>query len=125
MSILVSFVKKISQQIGVLRCLRKLIPTHAKLQLYKAAVLSHLTYSSTMWHFCRASDRRKVERLQERALRVVFNNESFSYDKLLRLAELSSVVSRRLQEISILMFKAKKNLLPSQIQEPFYIESKL
>ena len=86
------------------RHLRKLIPTHAKLQLYKAAIFSHLTYCSTIWHFCRASDKRKVERLQERALRVVFNNESVSYDELLRLAELPSLVNRRLQEIAILMF---------------------
>ena len=60
----ISFVcKKTSQQIGVLRRLRKLIPTHAKLQLYKAAILPHLTYCSSIWHFCRASDKRKVERL--------------------------------------------------------------
>ena len=52
-----------------MRLLKKLIPTHAKLQLYKAAtVLSHLTYCSTIWHFCRASDKRKVERVKERAL---------------------------------------------------------
>ena len=73
-----SVCKKASQQIGVLRRLKNLIPTHAKLQLYKAAILPHLTYCSTIWHFCRASDKRKVERLQERALRVVFNNESVS-----------------------------------------------
>ena len=42
--------KKASQQIGILRRLRKLIPTHAKLQLYKAAILPHLTYCSTIWH---------------------------------------------------------------------------
>ena len=33
------------------------------------------------------------------------NNESVSYDELLRLAELPSFVNRRLQEIAILMFK--------------------
>ena len=70
-----SVCKKASQQIRVLRRLRKLIPTHAKLQLYKAAILPHLTYCSTIWHFCRASNKRKVQRLQERALRLVFNND--------------------------------------------------
>ena len=117
------FCKKTSQQIGVLRRLRKLIPTHAKLQLYKAAILPHLTYCSTIWHFCRASDKLKVERLQERALRVVFNNESVSYDEMPRLAELPSRVNRRLQEIAILMFRAKKRLLPSQMQERFTLKA--
>ena len=36
---------------------------------------------------------------------MVLNNESVSYDELLRLAELPSFVNRRLQEIAILMFK--------------------
>ena len=99
-----SVCRKASQQIGVLRRLRKIIPTHAKLQLYKAVILPHLTYCSTIWHFCRASDKRKVDRLQERALRVVFNNEPVSYDELLRLAELPSLFNRRLQEIAILNY---------------------
>ena len=96
--------RKASQQIGVLRRLRKIIPTHAKLQLYKAVILPRLIYCSTIWHFCRASDKRKVDRLQERALRVVFNNEPVSYDELLRLAELPSLFNRRLQEIAILNY---------------------
>ena len=99
-----SVCRKASQQIGVLRRLRKIIPTHSKLQLYKAVILPHLTYCSTIGHFCRASDKRKVDRLQERALRVVFNNEPVSYDELLRLAELPSLFNRRLQEIAILNY---------------------
>ena len=52
---------------------------------------------------------------------MVFNNESVSYDEL--LAELPSLVNRRLQEIAILMFKAKKNQLPRQIQELFMLKA--
>ena len=99
-----SVCRKASQQIGVLRRLRKIVPNHAKLQLYKAVILPRLTYCSTIWHFCRASNKRKVDRLQERAFRVVFNNEPVSYDELLRLAELPSLFNRRLQEIAILNY---------------------
>ena len=99
-----SVCRKASQQIGVLRRLRKIIPTHAKLQLYKAFILPRLTYCSTIWHFCRASNKHKVDRLQERAFRVVFNNDPVSYDELLRLAELPSLFNRRLQEIAILNY---------------------
>ena len=118
-----SVCKKASQQIGVLRRLRMLIPTHAKVQLHKAAILPHLTYCSTIWHFCRASDKRKVKDYRRQPLGVVFNNESVFYIELLRLAELPSLVNRRLQEIAILMFKAKKNQLPSQIQELFMLKA--
>ena len=36
--------KKASQRIGVIMRLRNLIPTEAKLNLFKAAILPHLTY---------------------------------------------------------------------------------
>ena len=61
--------KKSSQKVGALMRLRNLIPTSAKLQLFKAAILPHLTYCSTVWHFCKASDSRKLERVQEKGLR--------------------------------------------------------
>ena len=51
--------KKASRLIGVLMRLRKLIRTEAKLQIYKTAILPQLTYCSLVWHFCKASDRKK------------------------------------------------------------------
>ena len=60
--------RKASSQTGVLLILRNLIPKSAKLHIVKFAVLPHLTYCQTVWHFCRSSDARKLERIQERAL---------------------------------------------------------
>ena len=56
--------KMASQRIGVITNsrLKNLIPTMAKLQLYKAAILPHLTYCHLIWHFCRASDSRRLEK---------------------------------------------------------------
>ena len=93
-----------SQKVGVLLRLRKLIPVSAKLQLYKSAILPHLTYCHLVWHFCRASGKRKLERIQERALRAVFNTNSLTYQELLDKAQLSSLNNRRLQNIAILMY---------------------
>jgi len=44
-------------------------------QLYKSAVLPYLTYCHLSWHFCRASDACKLERLQERGLRADYKDE--------------------------------------------------
>ena len=49
------------QKIGVLMRLKNLIPTNAKLMLFKTAILPHLTYCYLVWHFCRPSDSRKIE----------------------------------------------------------------
>ena len=74
--------KKVSQRVGVMTRLRNLIPTTAKLQLYKAAVLPYLTYCSTAWHFCSGLNARKVERVQERGLRAVFCDWNANYKQL-------------------------------------------
>ena len=63
---------QVSKKVGVLVRLRNMIPREAKLQLYKSAILPNLTYCHIVWHSCKASDARKLERVQERALRVVY-----------------------------------------------------
>ena len=95
--------KKASQRIGVLMRLKNLIPTEAKLQLYKAAILPHLAYCHLTWHFCKASDRRKLERIQERGLRAVFKDKHSCYEKLLAKADIPSLYNRRLKDIAIFM----------------------
>ena len=102
--------RKASQRIGVIMRLRNLIPTEAKLQLYKSAILPHLTYCHLVWHFCRASDTRKLERVQERGMRAIFRDKQSSYNELLERAKLPTLHNRRLQDICILMYKVKHNL---------------
>ena len=88
-----------SQKVGVLLRLRNLIPCKAKLIIYKSSILPHLTYCHLVWHNCRSSDSRKIERIQKRALRAVFNSHSESCENLLVRAELPSQLNRRLQDI--------------------------
>ena len=64
--------KKVGGVIRILRRLRSLILDNAKLLLYKSAIMPHLTYCYLVWHFCTASDSRKLKRLQERASRLVY-----------------------------------------------------
>ena len=111
--------KKASQRIGVIMRLRNLIPTEAKFHLFKAAILPHLTYCHLVWHFCRASDTRRLERVQERGLRAVFKDKQSSYQQLLAKAKLPSLYNRRLQDICILMYKVKHNLCPRTICDMF------
>ena len=42
--------KKAGSKVGVLNRLKKLVPTYALLQLYKAGDLPNLTYCHTVWH---------------------------------------------------------------------------
>ena len=114
--------KKASPRIGVIMRLRNLIPTEAKLHLFKAAILPHLTYCHLVWHFCRASETRRLERVQERGLRAVFKDKQSSYQQLLVKARLPSLYNRRLQDICILRYNIS-NLYPRTICDMFLTNS--
>ena len=70
-----------SQKVGVLLRLRNLIPCKAKLIIYKSSILPHLTYCHLVWHNCRSSDSRKIERIQERELRTYFVLQDNNHDR--------------------------------------------
>ena len=89
---------------GFLWRLRNLIPTEAKLLLCKSSILPYLTYCHLMWHFCKVSDARKVERVQERT-------------------NLPSLQNRRLQDLATLMYKVKYGLVPSNLVVIFSVKS--
>ena len=110
---------KTTRRINVIMRLRKLIPLQAKLQIYKSAVLPYFNYCSLVWHFCKAGDRDKLERINERGLRAVFCEWIASYGEFLSRAHMTTLLNSRLQNIAIFMYKIKNKLLPVNILEIF------
>lgn len=86
----------------ILSHLKNLVPVLAKLTLLKSAVLPHLMYIQKVWHFARASDKRKLEKIQERALRVIYLDKVSSYEDLLKKVNLDTLSERRLKDILFL-----------------------
>ena len=113
---------KSSQRVGVLMRLRNFIPNRTIIVttiVFKAAILPYLTYSHLVWHFCRASERGKLERIQERALRVTFCDKTSNYDKLLVMGILRTLQNRRLKDLATLMYKDKHNICPRYVANLF------
>ena len=76
-----------------------------------------------VWHFCKASDSRKIERLQERGLRAVCKDHHATYAELLKRAQLPTLKNRRLQDVCTLMYKVKHKKCPAYISNIFYTRS--
>lgn len=77
--------------------LKNLVPVPEKPALFKPVTLPHLTYCQNVWHFARASDKRKLERAQERALRAIYlDTDTSSYEDLLKRANLVTLTKRKL-----------------------------
>ena len=69
-----------------------------------------------VFHFCKQPDKRKLERVQERALRTVLQDKTSSYEELLVKANLHTLNNKRLQDIAILVYKVKNDLAPKPLQ---------
>ena len=63
---------------------KNLLPTQAKLKIYKVFILPRITYCHMVWYHCLSSDERKLERVQERALKVIYCDKNSSYAEFLK-----------------------------------------
>ena len=117
------YVPFLCQKVGILVRLRNLIPCIAKLMLYKTSILPYLTYCHLAWKFCKSSDSRKIERIQERALRAVDKSQTETYEELLTRAKLRTLYNKALQDIEILMYKVKYGMPPRCVSELFTIKN--
>ena len=73
------------------------------------------SYCHLVWHFCKSTDSKKLERIQERALRAVYESSSETYEELLERSKLPTLYNRRLQDI-------KYGLVPGNVSDLFRIK---
>ena len=93
--------KKINNQFNVMLRFRKLVNKETLLKLYKAFILPHFYYCSSVWHFCGARNADKVDNLNKRVLRFILQDYNFPYDILLSKVNMKSLFIRRLQNFMI------------------------
>ena len=73
--------------------------------LYLAFIIPHFNYCSETWHCCNKNATAKLEKVNERALRFVFNEKQTPYCELLDKIGLPSLVNQRLAKIVCTVFK--------------------
>ena len=89
-------------QVNALNRLKNVLPCKTKEALYRAFILPHFDYCSQIWHHCGARNTKKLERVNERALRSVYKDKNNSYDRLLNWSGLHSTLEgRRIQDMLI------------------------
>ena len=61
----------------------------------------------------------KLNKLHERALRIVYNNSTLSFDELLSLDNSFTIHERNVQKLAIEMYKVQNNLSPRFMKSIF------
>ena len=85
----------------------------------RAFIQSQFNYCPLVWMFHNRTLNNKINKLHERALRLVYKNDDLGFDELLKLDNSVTVHQRNLQRLAIEMYKVKHNIAPLPFQEIF------
>ena len=104
--------KKAAAQLNVLKRLKSFIGFAEKEVLVQSFVYANFNYCPLVWYFLSSKSLQKIERIQERALRFLYNDHKSSYyDLLIRSKKCTMQVARQ-RNLCIEIFKTIKNLNP-------------
>ena len=101
-----SVCKKINNQLNVMIRFRKLLSKATLVKLYKAFILPHFHYCSSVWHFCGARNTEKLDALNKRSLRFILNDVESTYSTLLNQVNCVSLYNKRIHNMLILLYKS-------------------
>ena len=102
---------------------KKLINTDTKTKLYNAYLLPHLYYCCAVWHHCGERNLKKLEKISERSLRFVFNDNDSDYIQLLDRVRQPSLFNGRVHYILSLVYKSLNGLATEYITNMFSLKT--
>ena len=112
--------KKGNQKLHALMRISKYITDKNKLKLImKTFIESMFNYCPLVWMFHSRAQNNKINKLHERALRVIYKKSSLSFQQLLEMDNSFTIHERNLQKLAIEMYKVKRNMCPRPFQELF------
>ncbi len=90
--------------------------------IYNNFILAHCNYYPMVWHFCGKASTKKIELIQERALRFLLNDQKITYHELLEKSNYTTMLIRRIKTIAMEVFKSLHDLNPNFMKEMFNIK---
>ena len=117
-----SISKKVSRGIGAIKLIKPYVPKKCLTQVYNALVQPYFDYCSLVWQNCKLELQLKLQKLQNRAARIITgdNWEIRSKDVLNKLNWLP-LNQRRLTDTLLFMRKIFKDEVPISISNQFQL----
>ena len=92
--------KRVSSKVTILARMATYIPNEKKRILFKAFIESQFSYCPLIWMFCSRKLNRKINFIHERALRLVFDDYTSTFEQLLRKDNSVIIHHRNIQQSS-------------------------
>ena len=112
-------IKKANHKLAVIKRNQSYIPFSQKKVLLSSYVHSQFAYTPLAWMFHTRNLNHKINKVQERALRLLYNDNDSNFEELLEKNGSFTIHERNIQILLTEMFKAKNKLEPSLLRDIF------
>ena len=110
---------KASQKLNALARISSYMNINQRKRIMRAFISSQFGYCPLVWFFCSRKINNRINRIQERALRIVYKDYVSTFAQLLEKDSSVSIHIRNLQILATEILKARNNLSPSIVQNIF------
>ncbi len=100
-----------ARQLNAIKRVQCNLDKESKLAIYRSYILSNFNYCPLVWHFYGIQNSGNMEKIQERALRFVYEDYNSTYDILLKKGNHDMLYIGRLRNMDIEIVKACMVLL--------------
>ena len=111
-----------ANQLNALIRLKNYLSFNAKRVLINSHIISNFNYCPLVWMFSTAKSLNKIESLQKRALRFLYNDYSISYEGLLEKAGKVKMNLYRLRNLCVEIYKTINKLNPEFMSNIFKVK---
>ena len=111
--------KKVNRKINALARIAPFININKRRILMNSFFRSQFNYCALIWMCHSRTNNRKINRLHERCLRIIYNDKQSSFIKLLEKDNSVSIHQRNLQILAIEMFRVSNGLSPVLMNDIF------
>ena len=111
--------KKVNQKVSALARITRILPFQKRRLILKTFIESQFSYCPLIWMFCSGKMNKKINHIHERALRLVYQDYTTSFNDLLKKDNSLTFHHRNIHQVAIEMFKVKHDLSPPFMKEIF------
>ena len=108
--------KKASNQLNAIGRIENYISFKEKEVLLNSFVVSNFNYRPLLWPFCSSKLLTKIEKIQDRTFRILYNDSISDYNQLLNKSSKASTEVERLRNLALEIFKTLYNLSPEHMK---------
>ena len=115
--------KKVGLKVTALARIVRFLPFHKRRLLLNTFIESQFSHCPLVWMFCSRTMNRKINRIHERSLRLVYNDYKSSFHDLLKNDKSISIHHRNIHCVAIEMYKVINGMCPSFISDLFTLNN--